>query len=267
MHVPIDDRNSLDLFVTLLRVTRSDRNVIEETETHGSFRRGMMPWWAHRHECILRGAFHQGIDSLASSARPAHGGFQRMDWNQRVGIEVTSAFADGLFDVFEVLRSVTGLNFCAARLFGLNLNYSRLQFRVASEGVHNDAVTLCCFRMPGSSVMLLKNRMMNNRRCHLGRQTSVGELDWRFGCYLLKSVRPGSITHVGRRSVEEFLRQAGVETLQNYELTLGPRFVTLFDVEQPQIIMRGRVVVLESNRRTQLFHRQRKTMQLQISKA
>src|SRR2546425_7907685 len=75
-----------------------------------------------------------------------------------------------------------------------------------------------------------------------------------------------SISHIRRSSIEEFLRQISIEAVQNDVFSLSAGFVALLDVEQSHIVMRRRIIVLESNSRAQLFGSHWQTMQLEISK-
>src|SRR5205807_9544178 len=75
-----------------------------------------------------------------------------------------------------------------------------------------------------------------------------------------------SISHIRRSSIEEFLRQISIQTLKNDIFCLSAGFVALLDVEQSHMVMRGRIIVLESDGCAQLFGCHGKTMQLEISK-
>src|SRR5437016_9607768 len=97
--------------------------------------------------------------------------------------------------------------------------------------------------MARAGVVLFENWMMNDCSRHLR-----------------------SISHIRRRSIEEFLRQISIEALQNDVFSLGPGFVALLDVEQSHIVMRGRIIVLESDGGAQLLGSHGQTMQLEISK-
>src|SRR6266567_7464333 len=97
--------------------------------------------------------------------------------------------------------------------------------------------------MARARIVLFENWMMNDCRRHLR-----------------------SISHIRRSSIEEFLRQISIEALQNDVFSLSAGFVALLDVEQSHVVMRGRIIVLESDGRAQLFGSHWQTMQLEISK-
>src|SRR5689334_10222395 len=61
MHIPVYDEDALQI-IFLLRVTRADGYIIEETETHCAIRRGMMAGRAHYDKSILRLSFCYRID-------------------------------------------------------------------------------------------------------------------------------------------------------------------------------------------------------------
>src|ERR1051325_9092042 len=76
MNVPIDDRDSLDLRIVLLRVTCSNGDVIEQAETHRAFFGRMMSRWTYRHERVADLALHDQIDRLARRARRVSRGIE-----------------------------------------------------------------------------------------------------------------------------------------------------------------------------------------------
>ena len=121
MHVPIKNRHPLNFLVSLLRIARSDSYVIEETKAHRSIRRGVMSGRTHRHESVLRRAFHHCIDRLARRARSTQCGLERIARNQGVVIKVAFAFAYCFLDMFVVLRRVAGLDVAAPRFAGFGL--------------------------------------------------------------------------------------------------------------------------------------------------
>src|SRR5207237_5975791 len=102
-------------------------------------------------------------------------------------------------------------------------------------------VTLRRFRMARTGVVLFENRMMNDGRRHLR-----------------------SISHIRRSSIEELLRQISIEALQNDVFSLSAGFIALVDVEQSQVVMRGRIIVLESDGGVQLLGRHEQTMHAKI---
>src|SRR5204863_6583032 len=89
--------------------------------------------------------------------------------------EVADAFADGALDVLEVLRGVAGLNVAARRRAGFNFPEARPEFRVFAQRVHHDRVARWVFGVARARVVLLENRVMNDRRRHAqGLCESVG---------------------------------------------------------------------------------------------
>src|ERR1051326_3707648 len=68
MNVPIDDRDAFDLGIVLLRITGSDGDVIEQTETHRAFFSRVMTRRTHRHERVVDLAFHDQLNRLTRSA-------------------------------------------------------------------------------------------------------------------------------------------------------------------------------------------------------
>src|SRR5256885_17052499 len=76
MNVPIENRNAIDFFELLLRITSSDGHIIEETEAHRAIRRGMVSRRAHGNERILRRAFNQRINRATGRAGAAQRSFQ-----------------------------------------------------------------------------------------------------------------------------------------------------------------------------------------------
>src|SRR5688500_15720611 len=83
-----------------------------------------------------------------------------------IRIEITRAFVHDSLDMFEVLRSVAGLNLGALRLVGFNFNAIRPKLYVTTQRFHDHSVTLGPFRMAGSCVMFLKDWMMNDSGGH-----------------------------------------------------------------------------------------------------
>jgi hypothetical protein len=67
MHIPIDDRNSFDFRVVILRVTRGDGHVVKEAKTHRPFRGSVMSRRTHRHKSVGNFTLHYQIDRLTSS--------------------------------------------------------------------------------------------------------------------------------------------------------------------------------------------------------
>src|SRR5262249_25136446 len=64
MHVPVEDRDALDVFVSLLGVARRHGDIVENTKTHGPIRRGVMSRRPHRDKGIPGSAFDYQIDRL-----------------------------------------------------------------------------------------------------------------------------------------------------------------------------------------------------------
>src|SRR6266851_3467043 len=74
--------------------------------------------------------------------------------------------------MFEVLGPVTRLNVATARFFGFDLNDIRPQVGVGAQRLHYDVITLRCFGVPRTGVVLFENRMMNNSGWHEGQLQS-----------------------------------------------------------------------------------------------
>src|SRR5258707_9344431 len=77
------------------------------------------------------------------------------------------------------------------------------------------------------------------------------------GAYL--TLRPISIPHIRRSSIEEFLRQITIESLQNCVFRLRACLVPLRNVDQSQIVMSSRIVAFEPDSGAQRFDRSGQT--------
>src|SRR5262249_53562007 len=98
MHVPIDDRDLIDLGILLLRVTRGDGDVIEKTKAHRALFGRVITRRTHRHKPVLHVPGHDQIDRLTRRAGCAFGGIERAHRDDRVAVEITDAFADTFLD-------------------------------------------------------------------------------------------------------------------------------------------------------------------------
>ena len=122
MHVPVEDRDALDLRIVLLCVTRRHRNVIEQTKTHRSFFSRVMTRRTHGNESVLYLATHNQINSLARSSRRVSRCVERTHRDDRVRVEITGAFAYDTFDLLVELWRVSRLNIAARRFSRLHLH-------------------------------------------------------------------------------------------------------------------------------------------------
>src|SRR5437667_11071764 len=67
MHVPVNNCNSLDLRITILRIPSGHSNVIEKTEAHCPLSSRMMARWTHRHKRISCFARHHNVYCLTGA--------------------------------------------------------------------------------------------------------------------------------------------------------------------------------------------------------
>src|SRR5882672_11798432 len=68
MHVPIDDCHALNFRIMVLRISRGDRHIVEETKTHGSLGGRVMARRPYRHKRIRGLSLHDEIDRFTGSA-------------------------------------------------------------------------------------------------------------------------------------------------------------------------------------------------------
>src|ERR1700686_4899186 len=79
-------------------------------------------------------------------------------------------------------------------------------------------------------------------------------------------IKADLIAHVRRGRVKEFLRQRGVESLQNYVFSLSPGPIPLRDVNKSHIVMGVRIIALKTDGSAQRFDRSRQPSQFEICK-
>jgi hypothetical protein len=121
MHVPIDDCDPLDFRILLLRITRRDCYVVEETKSHRTFFRRVVSRRPHGNKSILDLAAHYQINGLTWSAGRASRSIKRTHRHHRILIKISGAFTHDSFDVLVKLWRVSGLNITTRRFPRLNL--------------------------------------------------------------------------------------------------------------------------------------------------
>src|SRR5205085_3328530 len=162
MHVPIQNGDPIDLLVLLLRISRGDGDVVEKTETHRAIRRGVMARRPDGHKRVFGRAFDYSVYRATRGARSAHRSFQRFARHHRVRVQITTALADRFFDVFEMLRRVTGLNIAASGFVGFDLDDPGPQIFIAAPYVDRHAIAFGPLRMMLPGLMFFENRMVNH---------------------------------------------------------------------------------------------------------
>ena len=86
MDVKIDDSNTLRA-MTLLRVARRDRSIVEQAEAHGPRGLGVVPGRTYRHESICSPAAHHLVDRVHAAAHRSERRLEAAGRHRGIGVE------------------------------------------------------------------------------------------------------------------------------------------------------------------------------------
>src|SRR6267142_1793105 len=90
-----------------------------------------------------------------------------MHRNGCVRVQVTASFLHRVLDRLIHLRCMAGLYVSARRFPRLNFQKLWPQLLITAERIHHDSISRGRLGMMRSSIVLLKNRMMNNSSGHV----------------------------------------------------------------------------------------------------
>ncbi len=97
MHVEIDDGNALRTMLGA-SVMGSNRDVVEQAETHRPKAFRVMSWWTHLAKRVRRLAAHHKIDGVEPRANRTAGSFPRSRRYDRIAVDIPVAALDMLGD-------------------------------------------------------------------------------------------------------------------------------------------------------------------------
>ena len=154
MHIEIDDGNALQSMHGQ-RMSRSNGNVVEETEPHWRRLLAMVAGWAHGTEGVLAFAAHHQIDPQTTSAGRPQGGGPGMRIHRGIRVQMYDAgFGRSSLDAFEVRSRVDSQQLLKGRQRCVVINeigIDPLRYEVIVDGRQ----TLRTFRVVRAHIMQL----------------------------------------------------------------------------------------------------------------
>src|SRR6185503_15818983 len=122
----------------------------------------MVPGRSDGHESVAGFAFHDHIDRLTSCAASMQSCIHGSKRHDGVSVKKTYSFADCALYALVELRSVAGLNLTARRFWRLDFQQLTPQLGVTAKRLHNDRIARGSLGMAGSSVVFLKDWVVDD---------------------------------------------------------------------------------------------------------